>query len=130
MTYILAYYENPNALKEELNWIEVCDNVRNLDKFENDYGIWSKTFDYSDDFNPNNFEGACSSNNVITSFYKKLDYNYKDKSGDYIRNKNLKEIKTELYQPPNDGAGSGSSAKKKYLKYKNKYLKLKKILQN
>ena len=125
---IISKYEDSEKIKD-IKWIDSCGISTNVNNFINTNGNWFKSLNvFNDDKDYiTNFQGDCHiGKSVIKSFYHFLSYkmssftiNNRD-SILQIKQKNDKFTKNTKYLLNN-------SYKKKYLKYKNKYLQLKKF---
>ena len=122
---VMNIFSNYDDLKitGEINWLKNCGEIINPLNFTNKQGTWFRSMNnfkseqkYLSDFN-----GACNTSSGITSFYKNIPITLDGVTN--ILFKDLSQIHELLNQPQPQ-----QETLKKYLKYKNKYLYLKKKL--
>ncbi len=105
-------------------WIDICSNTDefNGESVINENGSWLKTL--KNGVYSQNFSGKCyePSNPIIPSFYKSISYNLKGTNINKVRS--LYELTNEIIAQ--EATTQADSLAKKYAKYKQKYINLKK----
>lgn len=126
---IISKYEDPEKIKD-IKWIDSCGISTNVNNFINTNGNWFKSFNtFNDDKDYiTNFKGNCYDDpSIIKSFYRTLPYNLSSLTINKVDS--ILEIKQKYDAlSKNTKYLLNNSYKKKYLKYKNKYLQLKSLI--
>ena len=113
-------YDILNNNVDSYEWLNKCNNADRSSTFTNTNGSWFKSSDNFEDVT--NFNGNCYNPSVIKSFYKDIKFKYNSNINMKCTFDQLVDSKCTFDQIVDN------TYHQKYLKYKNKYLSLKNII--